>query len=576
MTAGDFLHALPAHVRVIGETVALFLAPFVHENVAIVTTAILIAAHQLPRWLAIASVYGGMTSSDLALYGLGALARRSPWARRLFLGRGSLRLGNLMRAHLGKTVILARLVPGMIFPTYVACGWIGLPFRRFSVFCLASAAIYLPVTLTLAQAYGRATTEYLGYWAWVGLIVPLIAAGFIGSQVLARRSAVEVRARSRAQPAANARQNGVGAIGEEAGKTQLNPARRAYSRFEFLPGFLFYAPVTLYFFLQAIRHRSLTVPAIANPRMENGGLWGESKSRLFADMGHAGRAWLARYTSLLRGGPQDIDRDTAAIVRLTGDAGIGIPFVAKPDIGCKGNGVRVIRDVPALRKYVEEFPSGARILLQQLAEGEGEAGVFYVRRPGDGVGHISSLTLKFSPFVIGDGLSTMEELIRADRRAGRIAHVYLDRLKDSSSSIPADGQAVQLVFVGNHCKGSIFRDGASIITPALTGRIEQIARTIPDFHYGRFDLRFASLDRLRAGEDFTLIEYNGGGSEATHIWDPDMKLLPAYRDQFRQIRMMFEIGAANRRKGHRAGSAYGILAALRRQNRLMEHYPAHD
>jgi len=37
-------------------------------------------------------------------------------------------------------VISARLVPGMIMPSYVACGLAGLPFRRFFVLCLAYAA----------------------------------------------------------------------------------------------------------------------------------------------------------------------------------------------------------------------------------------------------------------------------------------------------------------------------------------------------------------------------------------------------------------------------------------------------
>src|SRR5665811_202109 len=86
-------------------------------------------------------------------------------------------------------VVGARLVPGMIFPSYVACGWVGLPFRRFFILCLASAALYLPLALSLALAFGEATTRYFGYWAWAGLIVPLVAAGIIGSRLLARKTA---------------------------------------------------------------------------------------------------------------------------------------------------------------------------------------------------------------------------------------------------------------------------------------------------------------------------------------------------------------------------------------------------
>lgn len=176
----------PQHLW-IREAIGLFLAPFVHENVAIVSAAVLIAGRHLPIWLAIASLYGGMTASDLALYGLGAFARHNLRARKLFVGRGSYRLSTFMRAYMGRAVIVARLIPGMIFPSYVACGWLGLPFRRFAFFCLVSAAIYLPIALTFALEFGRLTTVYFGNWAWIALIVPLIAAGMIGSRMLAKR-----------------------------------------------------------------------------------------------------------------------------------------------------------------------------------------------------------------------------------------------------------------------------------------------------------------------------------------------------------------------------------------------------
>ena len=58
--------------------------------------------------------------------------------------------------------------------------------------------------------------------------------------------------------------------------------------------------------------------------------------------------------------------------------------------------------------------------------------------------------------------------------------------------MPARGERVRLVFAGNHCKGAAFRDGRDLITPALTERVDWLARTIPGFHFGRFDVRFSS------------------------------------------------------------------------------------
>src|SRR4029077_16452414 len=177
----------------------------------------------------------------------------------------------------------ARFVPGMIFPSYVACGWAGLPFRRFFVLCLASAAIYLPLALALAQAFGEATTHYFGYWAWAGLILPLAAAGLIGSRLRAR----DTQPRPIALPEGSAREAGAAPGASRSAPSQKRPAesvlpesRRPYSFFEFWPGFVFFTPVYLYLAWQGLRHRSLPLPALANPAMENGGLWGESKRQL--------------------------------------------------------------------------------------------------------------------------------------------------------------------------------------------------------------------------------------------------------------------------------------------------------
>ena len=334
--------------------------------------------------------------------------------------------------------------------------------------------------------------------------------------------------------------------------------------------------MVLYFMWQALLHRSFSVPSLANPTMENGGLWGESKLRLFESMAPSGHRWLAPYVSIVRGGRDDVEYDVRRILGLAGQAGVNFPFVAKPDIGCKGNGVRVIRDAGELLRYVEGFPPRARLLAQRLVDDGGEAGIFYVRHPHEEMGRIFSITLKYSPYVCGDGVSTLEQLICADTRAGRIARLYLQRLKDRGKSIPGRGEKVRLLFVGNHCKGAIFRNGAEFITPALTRRIDEIAKAIPDFYFGRFDVRFSSLARLRSGEAFTVIEYNGGGSEATHIWDADTSLWAAYRDLFEQLRLIFAIGAANRRRGYKADKWHQIVKAWWQQSRLMERYPENE
>ena len=204
---------------------------------------------------------------------------------------------------------------------------------------------------------------------------------------------------------------------------------------------------------------------------------------------------------------------------------------------------------------------------------EAEAGVFYVRQPGERTGRIVSLTLKYFPYVHGDGASTLRELILADPRAGRVPHLYLPRHAARLDDVPAAGEPVRLAFAGSHSRGSIFRDGTHLITPAMTDRFDAIAHSIPEFWFGRFDIRFPDIERLQAGGDFTILEVNGAGAEMTHVWDRGKSLWEARRDLMEQYRLLFTIGRANRDRGHRGMGLREFWRAYRREKALTPLYP---
>lgn len=73
---------------------------------------------------------------------------------------------------------------------------------------------------------------------------------------------------------------------------------------------------------------------------------------------------------------------------------------------------------------------------------------------------------------------------------------------------------------------------------------------MPGFYFGRFDLRSASVDDLRAGR-FTIIELNGVTSEPTHIYDPGCSVLAAYRTLAASWSLAFAIGAEQAAAGAR-------------------------
>jgi hypothetical protein len=347
----------------------------------------------------------------------------------------------------------------------------------------------------------------------------------------------------------------------------------AVSFFEYWPDWLFYTPVVMHWIALGLRHGSFTLPTAANPLVPTGGLCGESKTSILDQIGAAERHWVAPYIAL-RNGTEPTQTLSHAQASLAA-AGIAFPLVVKPDIGCNGTGVRLVRAAADLLRAFSEFPPDTALVLQQLIEGPGEAGLFYVRLPGER-GRITSLTLKSPPTVIGDGRSTLRALILADPRTGARPQIYLPRLEGRLHEIPASGERVQLVFVGNHCKGSTFANGAASITRELTQRIDAIASAIPEFSFGRFDVRFTTLSELRQGRGFSIIEINGVGSEATHIWDPRTRLIDAYRAQFFHYGAAFRIGAANRARGFAPSSPLNLLRHWREQRRLMASYPLND
>lgn len=355
------------------------------------------------------------------------------------------------------------------------------------------------------------------------------------------------------------------------GMPPLEPAPPV-SRFEFWPGNLFYIPVWAWVIWLSLRYRGMRLPLLANPLFPAGGLVGESKTQILDLIQGDVAAFVAPYIAFDRTAASPAE-DAAAAAAAMRAAGLGLPVVAKPDLGCRGAGVRPIRAWADLESYLAGFPIGERLLLQAMVDVEGEAGVFYVRVPGEARGRIFSLTLKYFPHVIGDGSSTLRALILADPRAGLLSHLYFPRHTSRLDEILPAGAPFRLAFAGSHSRGAIFRNGGHLITEAMTDRFDAISQAIPEFWFGRFDVRFADIAGLREGRDFRIVEVNGAGAEATHIWDSRTRLRDAYATLFRQFDLLWKIGSRNRSRGFKPEPLGQLLARWRREKRLIDTYP---
>ncbi|RMF73965.1 MAG: D-alanine--D-alanine ligase [Alphaproteobacteria bacterium] len=347
----------------------------------------------------------------------------------------------------------------------------------------------------------------------------------------------------------------------------------ALSPFEFWPQGIFYAPMVAWWLLLAIRYGDPRYPFIANPGFPLGGFVGESKAAVLARFGPRARAATAPFV-LLPAAPLSDRRD--ALARALAESRLRLPIVIKPDVGCRGAGVRRITTQDRIASVLALYPEEVPLLAQNWVSAPGEAGLFYARHPDERHGRLLSMTLKYFPRVTGDGRRSLRALIQTDRRARRLLHLYAPRLGERLDEVVPAGEEVVLTHIGAHAKGAIFRDGRPYLTEALGRRIDAIARDIDGFFVGRFDVRFHDFAALRRGEDLVVIEVNGAGGEATHIWDSRYTLARAWRDLARQYRLLFEIGRAQHRRGVPLPPAGEILRAWRREARLVSRYPWPD
>ncbi len=320
---------------------------------------------------------------------------------------------------------------------------------------------------------------------------------------------------------------------------------------EFWPAWFFYLPLVPWYLYLSLRHGGVTVWTAANPGIPAGGLVGESKSEILRNLDQ-------RFvTPTVYLPPASLaERLQAAASAIT-----AYPVILKPDAGQRGAGVRKVEQFCDVERYLRANPDP--IVIQRFHPGPYEVGMFYYRLPSEPQGTIFSATDKVFPVVVGDGQSTLAELIQSHPRYRMQESVFRARHATELGRVLNHGQPFPLATAGNHCQGTLFRDGAHLITPELTAALEQTVRPFTGFYFGRFDLRYSDPDALRAGHGFEIVELNGATSESTNLYDPKWSIGRAYSALFRQWSLAFRIGAQNRRRGHTVVSALEVVRLLR-------------
>jgi hypothetical protein len=69
------------------------------------------------------------------------------------------------------------------------------------------------------------------------------------------------------------------------------------------------------------------------------------------------------------------------------------------------------------------------------------------------------------------------------------------------------------------------------------------------FYYGRYDIKCASIEDLKRGRNFYILEFNGCGAEPHHIYGNGNNLLQAYKIVLQHWKMLYRISTSNHKRG---------------------------
>lgn len=308
---------------------------------------------------------------------------------------------------------------------------------------------------------------------------------------------------------------------------------------EYWPTYLVYAPVAFIYAYFALRARKLFFFSAVNPVIETGGVFGESKINI---LNRIPQAYLPTTIFIAKE-----NKNLKYILGAIEKANINFPFIAKPDVGERGFLVEIIKNKPALLAYLKTI--NADFIIQDLVDTPLELSVLYYRMPDAQKGKITSVCIKRKLFVIGDGQSTVEELMlkkpRARLQLARFQKQYPERL----IQMPKVGEEVELEPIGNHSRGTTFVNANQHIDKQLEAVFDKIGFQMENIYYGRFDFKCQSFEHLKRGETIKILEFNGVAGEPAHIYDPEYPLWKSYRDLYQHFKIIFKIGQAQSKKG---------------------------
>lgn len=301
---------------------------------------------------------------------------------------------------------------------------------------------------------------------------------------------------------------------------------------------LLYAPIAPVWLWFCIKSGAIWFFTPSNPKLTFGGLEGEGKKEMYDLLPPS---IIPKTIYIEPGVPFN-----EALLQIR-SAGLHYPFVVKPDVGMKGILFRIIDNEAQFERYHKRM--SALYIAQEKINLAEEVSVFYYRYPWQKKGVISGFIHKELLQVKGDGRSTLKELIEAHSRAKYRMEEMESLHQHRFHRIIPDGDIFYLSFAGNHNRGAKFTNLQNEITPKMVAAFDELSYGT-EFYYGRYDIKTSSINDLKQGRNFIVLEYNGAGAEPNHIYDCGMSLIHAYKIILQHWKALYKISKYNAAHGH--------------------------
>lgn len=308
---------------------------------------------------------------------------------------------------------------------------------------------------------------------------------------------------------------------------------------EYWPFMIVYIPIYFLWSYYAIKAKSIFFFNASNPSIKNAGFFMESKKEIY-DL--IPQKYYPK-TELVQSGS-----DYEQVSKILKGSQINFPFIAKPDIGLRGSGVKKIKNLDDLKNYC--CKADFDFVVQDLIPYTKEVGIFYVRFPSEKNGKITGIVGKEFLIITGDGVSSCLQLIVQNPRYEMQLKTLQLEYGEKLNEILPKGEKLNLVPYGNHARGAKFIDVSHWKTSKLEKTIDDMCLQINGFYFGRLDVMYQNFEDLENGKNFSIVELNGAASEPTHIYDPRHSIFFAWKELARHITYMYKISVENHKKGY--------------------------